>query len=147
VHVTDKENTRLEFIRQQSKKAEGQPNFSLADFIAPESSGLNDYIGAFSVTIKNIEPHIKKFEDAQDDYNKIMLQALADRLVEAYAECLHEKVRKEYWGYTADESLDNEALIQEKYPELRGENWVERQIQGGVIASSIVDINNQLDLF
>jgi 5-methyltetrahydrofolate--homocysteine methyltransferase len=119
VHVSDKENTRLEFIRQQSKKAEGQPNFSLTDFIAPESSGLNDYIGAFSVTIKNIEPHIKKFEDAQDDYNKIMLQALADRLVEAYAECLHEKVRKEYWGYTADESLDNEALIQEKYTGIR----------------------------
>ena len=119
VYVSDKENTRLEFIRQQSKKAEGQPNFSLADFIAPESSGINDYIGAFSVTIKNIEPHIKKFEAAQDDYNKIMLQALADRLVEAYAECLHEKVRKEYWGYAKDESLDNESLIQEKYTGIR----------------------------
>ncbi len=119
VIISDKENTKLEFIRQQSKKAEGQPNFSLADFIAPDSSGIKDYIGAFSVTIKGIEPHIKKFEAAQDDYNKIMLQALADRLVEAYAECLHEKVRKEYWGYAADESLDNDALIQEKYTGIR----------------------------
>ena len=93
--ITDKENIRLEFLRQQSKKTEGQPNYSLADFIAPDTSEITDYMGAFSVTIKGIEPHIQKFEAAQDDYNKIMLQALADRLAEAFAECLHEKVRKE----------------------------------------------------
>ncbi|MFN6396915.1 MAG: methionine synthase [Bacteroidota bacterium] len=120
VTITDKNNNiNLEFLRQQSKKAEGQPNVSLADFIAPKSSGINDYIGAFSVTIKGIEPHIQKFETAQDDYNKIMLKALADRLVEAYAEYLHEKVRKDYWGYAKDESLDNDSLIQEKYVGIR----------------------------
>ena len=84
----------LEFLRQQVKKAAGQSNDSLADFIQP--SGINekaqDFIGAFSVTIQGIEPHIRSFETAQDDYNKIMLQALADRLAEAFAEYLHEKV-------------------------------------------------------
>ena len=65
----------------------------------------NDYIGAFSVTIKGIEPHIKKFEAEHDDYNKIMLQALADRLAEAFAEYLHEKIRKEFWGYANDETF------------------------------------------
>jgi 5-methyltetrahydrofolate--homocysteine methyltransferase len=120
VKITDNDtNIGLEFLRQQSKKAEGQPNYSLADFIAPESSGIKDYMGAFSVTIKGIESHIQRFEAAQDDYNKIMLQALADRLAEAFAECLHEKVRREYWGYAANESLDNDALIQEKYIGIR----------------------------
>jgi 5-methyltetrahydrofolate--homocysteine methyltransferase len=106
---------RLEFLRQQSKKASGQPNLSLADFVAPN----NDFMGSFSVTIKGIEPHIKKFEADQDDYNKIMLQALADRLVEAFAECLHQKVRKDYWGYAKDENLSDEDLIKEKYQGIR----------------------------
>ncbi len=105
----------LEFLRQQSKKATGQPNTSLADFIAP----ANDYIGAFSVTIKGIESHIKKFEALHDDYNKIMLQALADRLVEAFAEYLHEEVRKNYWGYASQESISKEDLIKEKYLGIR----------------------------
>ena len=109
----------METLRQQIKKAPGQPNFSLADFIAPKETGLQDYIGAFSVTISGIEPHLEKFQAAHDDYNKISLQALADRLVEAFAEYLHEQVRKEYWGYAKEEQLDNEALIKEKYAGIR----------------------------
>ena len=114
----EKGNIQLEFLRQQVKKAADQPNLSLADFIRPAGTG-KDYIGAFSVTIKGIETHIKKFEVALDDYNKIMLQALADRLAEAFAECLHEKVRKEYWAYVKDESLTNEQLIKEEYIGIR----------------------------
>jgi 5-methyltetrahydrofolate--homocysteine methyltransferase len=109
----------LESLRQQIKKAEGQPNMSLSDFIAPASSGKKDHIGAFTVTIQGIEPHIKRFETALDDYNKIILQALADRLAEAFAELLHEKVRKEYWGYASDEHLSNEELINEAYLGIR----------------------------
>ncbi|HPZ88820.1 MAG TPA: vitamin B12 dependent-methionine synthase activation domain-containing protein, partial [Flavihumibacter sp.] len=116
---TNGETLQLETLRQQIKKAPGQPNFSLADFIAPKETGLQDYIGAFSVTISGIEPHLEKFQAAHDDYNKISLQALADRLVEAFAEYLHEQVRKEYWGYAKEEQLDNEALIKEKYAGIR----------------------------
>jgi 5-methyltetrahydrofolate--homocysteine methyltransferase len=117
--VVLQEGTALEFLRQQSKKAAGQPNYSLADFIAPASSGVQDHIGAFAVTIQGIEAHIKKFEAAHDDYSKIMLQALADRLAEAYTEMLHEKVRKQYWGYVSTEALSNEELIKEKYQGIR----------------------------
>ena len=78
-----------------------------------------DYIGAFAVTIEGIEPHIKKFEAAFDDYNKIILQALADRLAEAFAELLHKKTRQEYWGYATDEHLSNEELIKEEYLGIR----------------------------
>ncbi len=120
VIVTDKnKKTTLSFLRQQIKKAPGQPNLSLADFIAPASSGKKDYIGAFAVTIHGIDEHIKKFEANHDDYNKIMLQALADRLAEAFAEFLHLKTRKEYWGYDRYESLSNEELIKEKYVGIR----------------------------
>ncbi|MEI9809497.1 MAG: methionine synthase [Bacteroidota bacterium] len=127
-----KSEVRLESLRQQIKKAAGQPNLSLADFIKPvqitESSEVSptggdaegtDHIGAFSVTIEGIEPHIKKFEAAFDDYNKIMLQALADRLAEAFAELLHQKTRKEYWGYVKEENLSNEELIKESYVGIR----------------------------
>ena len=110
---------RLEFLRQQIKKAPGQPNNSLCDFIAPAQSGKQDHIGAFAVTIEGIEPHLKRFDDSYDDYNKIILQALADRLAEAFTELLHEKVRKEYWGYVKEEQLSNEALIQEEYMGIR----------------------------
>ena len=110
---------QLESLRQQIKKAAGQPNLALADFIAPEETGKKDHIGAFSVTIEGIETHIKKFEAALDDYNKIMLQALADRLAEAFAELLHKKVRTEYWGYVKDETLSNEDLIKESYVGIR----------------------------
>jgi len=109
----------LESLRQQSKKASSQPNFSLTDFIAPAETGKQDYLGAFAVTIHGIEEHIKRFEANHDDYNKIILQALADRFAEAFAECLHEKTRKEYWGYVSDEHLSNEELIKEKYQGIR----------------------------
>ena len=107
---------QLEFLRQQSKKAAGQPNLSLADFIHPTEK---DYLGAFSVTIEGIEKHIKRFEDNLDDYNKIILQALADRLAEAFAELLHKKTRIEFWGYEQNEQLTNEDLIDEAYKGIR----------------------------
>ncbi len=115
VVVKDK-NIQLEFLRQQIKKAEGQPNLSLADFIHPNQ---NDYMGAFSVTIQGIEKHIKSFEEKLDDYNKIILQALADRLAEAFAEVLHHRTRKEFWGYAKEEQLSNEQLISEDYLGIR----------------------------
>ncbi len=107
---------KLEFLRQQSKKAAGQPNLSLADFVSPSHP---DFMGAFSVTIQGIEPHIKKFEENLDDYNKIILQALADRLAEAFAELLHKKTRTEFWGYIKEETLSNEDLIKEEYMGIR----------------------------
>jgi 5-methyltetrahydrofolate--homocysteine methyltransferase len=110
---------RLECLRQQIKKAPGQPNMSLCDYIAPAATGKKDHIGGFAATIHGIEPHIKKFEASYDDYNKIILQALADRLAEAFTELLHEKVRKEYWGYVSQEHLSNEQLIQEEYQGIR----------------------------
>ena len=113
------DEVKLESLRQQIKKAAGQPNLSLSDFITPKNTGKKDFIGGFSVTIQGIEPHIKKFETAHDDYNKIILQALADRLAEAFAELLHQKVRKEYWGYNREENLSNEELIKEKYSGIR----------------------------
>ena len=117
--IGDKGSVKLEFLRQQLKKAPGQPNNSLADFIAPAETKLKDHLGAFSVTIQGIEPHIKRFEANLDDYNKIILQALADRLAEGFAELLHEKTRKEYWGYVSDEHLTNEQLIKEEYSGIR----------------------------
>ena len=112
-------STSLHFLRQQAVKAAGQPNYSLADFICPATENKEDYIGAFAVTIHGIEKHIKAFEANLDDYNKIILQALADRLAEAFAEYLHTMTRKEYWGYAKDEVLDNEALIKESYVGIR----------------------------
>jgi len=117
--MTGSGRVTLEFLRQQVKKTEGQPNLSLADFIAPAETNYQDHLGAFSVTISGIEPHIKRFEQAHDDYNKIILQALADRLVEAYAEWLHKKTRTEYWGYAATEQLNSEQLIREEYQGIR----------------------------
>jgi 5-methyltetrahydrofolate--homocysteine methyltransferase len=117
----EKSEVSLEFLRQQVKKAPGQPNISLADFIKPakKNSAHSDYIGAFAVSIHGIEPHIKKFQDNLDDYNKISLQALADRLAEAFAEFLHERVRKDFWGYSNTEHLTKEALIKEEYVGIR----------------------------
>ena len=119
VIVIAEKPVKLSFLRQQIKKAPGQPNFSLADFIAPTSSNTKDFMGAFAVTIKGIEPHIQAFEAQHDDYNKIMLQALADRLAEAFAEYLHLQTRKSDWGYAPSEQLDNSALIGEKYVGIR----------------------------
>ena len=107
-------------LRQQTKKAQSQPNFALADFIAPKESGTIDYIGAFAVTSGiGINPHIEKFETDHDDYNAILLKALADRLAEAFAEYLHFEVRSRIWGYAASEKLSNEDLIKEKYRGIR----------------------------
>ncbi|NUN08305.1 MAG: methionine synthase [Ignavibacteriaceae bacterium] len=112
--------TEFHMLRQQIQKVEGQPNYSLADFIAPKESGVNDYIGAFAVTAGiNIEPLIASYEKDHDDYSSIMLKALADRFAEAFAEHLHERVRKEFWGYAADEALTNEELISENYTGIR----------------------------
>ncbi len=110
-----KEKIKLEFLRQQIKKAEGQANLSLADFVSPQQ----DFVGAFSVTMHGVDKYVKQFESQHDDYNKIMLQALADRLAEAFAELLHEKTRKELWGYDKNEKLTNEQLIKEEYAGIR----------------------------
>jgi 5-methyltetrahydrofolate--homocysteine methyltransferase len=111
---------RLVHLRQQRAKAAGQPQSCLADFVAPADSGLDDYLGAFAVTAGiGIESHVERFEKAHDDYSAIMLKALADRLAEALAEYLHERTRKEFWGYAAEEQLGNVELIAEKYRGIR----------------------------
>ncbi|MCW0375334.1 methionine synthase [Xanthomonas sacchari] len=110
----------LHFLRQQVDKPAERPDFCLADFVAPRDSGKQDWIGAFAVTAGiGIEPHVARFEAAHDDYNAILLKALADRLAEALAERLHQRVRTEFWGYADDEALDNEALIAERYRGIR----------------------------
>jgi 5-methyltetrahydrofolate--homocysteine methyltransferase len=107
-------------LRQQTGKPSGQYNVALSDFIAPKSTQVEDYIGAFAVTAgAGIDEHVARFEAAHDDYSAILLKALADRLAEAFAERLHEKVRKEIWGYAADEKFTNEELIQESYAGIR----------------------------
>ncbi len=107
-------------LRQQGAKREGVENKCLADFIAPKSSGVIDYIGMFAVTGGlGIEKKEAEFDRALDDYSSIMLKALADRMAEAFAECLHARVRQDLWGYAANEALDNEALIDEKYVGIR----------------------------
>ncbi len=112
--------TVLHNLRQQQEKAPGKPNRSLADFVAPKESGVADYIGAFAVTAGiGIDEHIEAFEKRHDDYRAIMLKALADRLAEAFAERLHERLRKEFWGYAADENLSNEELVKEQYRGIR----------------------------
>ena len=111
---------RLHFLRQQKGKPEGQSHDALADFIAPRDSGRRDYIGAFAVTAGiGIEPHLERFAAAHDDYSSIMLKALADRLAEAFAERLHERVRREFWGYAPDERFSNDQLIMEEYRGIR----------------------------
>jgi 5-methyltetrahydrofolate--homocysteine methyltransferase len=111
--------TTLHTLRQQDEKPPGKPNRALADFVAPKNSGRQDYVGAFAVCITGAEALAKQFEAKHDDYNAILVKALADRLAEAFAERLHERVRKEFWGYVKDEALDNEALIQESYQGIR----------------------------
>ncbi len=113
-------NRTLHSLRSQAKKSDGLPNLALADFIAPKESGIEDYIGAFAVTTGiGIEPLIEKFEADHDDFNSILIKAIADRLAEAFAEHLHELVRKKYWGYGVDEKLSNEDLIKESYQGIR----------------------------
>ncbi|BAN49380.1 methionine synthase [Metapseudomonas resinovorans] len=111
---------RLHHLRQQTIKPDSKPNFCLADYVAPKESGITDYVGGFITTAGiGAEELAKQYEAKGDDYNAIMVKALADRLAEACAEWLHERVRKEYWGYAADEQLDNEALIKEQYKGIR----------------------------
>ncbi len=106
-------------LRMQIERVSNN-NFCLADFVAPKESGVADYMGGFAVTAGHgIDAHIARFEANHDDYSAIMLKCLADRLAEAFAERMHERVRKEFWGYATDESLDNEALIREKYKGIR----------------------------
>ena len=110
----------LHHLRQQNIKAPGRPNYCLSDFIAPADSGKQDYIGAFAVTTGlGIEAKLEEFERDHDDYSSIMLKALADRLAEALAEYMHQVVRKDYWGYAADETHDNDQLINEAYQGIR----------------------------
>ena len=107
-------------LRQQSKKASGKPNIALSDFIAPKESGKQDYMGCFCVTAGfGTQELAEKYEADHDDYNSIMVKALADRFAEAFAEYLHERVRKEHWGYASEESLSNDALIKEEYKGIR----------------------------
>jgi 5-methyltetrahydrofolate--homocysteine methyltransferase len=111
-----KGTVQLESLRQQSKKAAGQPSYSLADFVSPKG---DDHMGAFAVSIHGAREHIDRFASQHDEYNKILVQILADRFVEAFAECLHEQVRREYWGYEKNESLTSEQLIKEQYKGIR----------------------------
>jgi len=107
-------------MRQQLSKREGRANASLSDFISPRDSGLADYIGGFTVTAGIGEDEVaERFKRANDDYSAIMVKALADRLAEAFAERLHQRVRKEFWGYAPDESISREQLIAEKYRGIR----------------------------
>jgi 5-methyltetrahydrofolate--homocysteine methyltransferase len=107
-------------LRQQIRKREGRPNYCLADYIAPIETGLKDYFGGFVVTAGgNIDKKVAEFEADQDDYNAILLKAIADRFAEAFAERMHERVRREFWGYGKDEHLSNEDIIKERYDGIR----------------------------
>lgn len=122
VEFTDQDGEKhiLHFLRQQQKKNNDQANLCLADFIMPKSEGRRDYIGLFAVTAGlGIERDIEKYREDHDDYREIMIKAIADRLAEAFAEMLHQKVRKEYWGYASQEKFDNSALIREEYSGIR----------------------------
>jgi 5-methyltetrahydrofolate--homocysteine methyltransferase len=113
------ENT-FHFLRQQSEKADGQHYNCLADFVAPKETGVRDYMGGFAVTAGiGIEPLVEAYEKDHDDYHSIMIKAIADRLAEAFAERMHELVRKEYWGYASSENLSSEELIKEEYQGIR----------------------------
>ncbi|MEK6771555.1 MAG: methionine synthase [Pseudomonadota bacterium] len=109
----------LHSLRQQDEKPPGKPNRALADFVAPKNSGKPDFIGAFAVSIDGTDILAKQFEAKHDDYNAILVKALADRLAEAFAERLHERVRKEFWGHAANETLGHDALIREEYQGIR----------------------------
>jgi 5-methyltetrahydrofolate--homocysteine methyltransferase len=123
IELTDENGKPLQTfltLRQQSQKTKGAPNIALADFIAPKDNGITDYMGAFCVTTGfGVDEWAAEFEKDLDDYNSIMVKALADRFAEAFAEYLHEKIRKEIWGYSADENMSTEAMIAEEYKGIR----------------------------
>jgi len=114
--VLDEQRTRFPFLRQQVKKRAGRPNMCLADFIAPQEE---DWLGGFAVALHGLEPHLERFRAAHDDYNDILLKALADRLAETMAERLHQHVRTHLWGYAPDEALGSDELIRETYRGIR----------------------------
>jgi 5-methyltetrahydrofolate--homocysteine methyltransferase len=117
---TEKGETTFHFLRQQSEKAEGQTYHCLADFVAPIETGTTDYMGGFAVTAGiGIEKLVEAYEKDHDDYHSIMIKAIADRLAEAFAERMHERVRKEFWGYASSENLSNDDLIKEEYQGIR----------------------------
>ncbi|MBK8349065.1 MAG: methionine synthase [Saprospiraceae bacterium] len=119
-HHTGKISDTVHFLRQQRKKSDGLEYHCLADYVAPVGSGKKDYFGAFAVSSGfGIEPWVKMYEDQHDDYNAIMMKALADRLAEALAEYLHKEIRTNIWGYSRNEKLDQQALIEEKYSGIR----------------------------
>ena len=123
IELTDENGKPLQTfltLRQQSQKTKGAPNIALADFIAPKDNGITDYMGAFCVTTGfGVDEWAAEFEKDLDDYNSIMVKALADRFAEAFAEYLHEKIRKEIWGYASDENMSTEAMIAEEYKGIR----------------------------
>ncbi len=117
---SDQASTIIHTLRQQMQKPPGRPNLALSDFIAPKETGLQDYIGAFAVTAGiGLDKIVGRFEADHDDYNSILAKALADRLAEAFAERMHQRVRQEFWGYASDESFENDDLIAEKYKGIR----------------------------
>jgi 5-methyltetrahydrofolate--homocysteine methyltransferase len=116
----DGELAVIHTLRQQHRKPDGQPNFALADFVAPKELGVHDYLGAFAVNAGfGLEEMVERYENDHDDYHAIMAKALADRLAEAFAERMHAVIRREYWGYEPEETLDYDALISEKYQGIR----------------------------
>lgn len=116
----DQVRMKVHHLRQQTQKVEGRYNHCLSDYVAPKETGVQDYVGAFAVTAGiGIDKWVEQYEADHDDYNSIMIKALADRLAEAFAERLHQRVRTEFWGYASDENLDNEALIREQYQGIR----------------------------
>jgi 5-methyltetrahydrofolate--homocysteine methyltransferase len=111
---------RLHHLRQQKPKPEGQPHYALADFVAPRDSGVQDWIGGFAVTAGiGLDEKVREYEARHDDYGAIMLKALADRLAEALAERMHERVRREFWGYAPEERFTGDQLVREEYRGIR----------------------------
>jgi len=122
IYADEARHTRLmtwHNLRQQNHKPQGRANLCLADFVAPKAAGVPDWVGAFAVCADGLDERVRRYEAAHDDYNAIMLKVLADRLAEAFAECLHERVRREFWGYAADEKLASDELIAERYRGIR----------------------------
>lgn len=119
IHKKGKEIAVFRTLRQQLSKREGVPNMALADFVAPKDTGLTDYMGAFCVAIFGAQELATTYKEKEDDYNAIMVQAIADRFAEAFAEYLHKQIRTKHWGYSSDENLSNEELINESYKGIR----------------------------
>ena len=149
-HATgDKQMVTIHTLRQQAEKVDGQPYYALSDFIAPKESGIQDYFGGFALTAGiGIDALVEEFESNHDDYNSIMAKALADRLAEAFAERMHERVRKEFWGYAKEENLSNSELIKEEYAGIRpapGYPACPEHTEKGTLFA-LLDAENKIDL-